>query len=69
MKQRQILVGSSILESVAINIEELRFHLVELKSILGPKFEQLIPDNINDFATLSSYRATRVLSEGTMRIV
>lgn len=51
-RQRQLFVATSILESVGISIEELKYHLIELKAILGAKFEQLVPYRINDFSTL-----------------
>lgn len=50
--RRQLLISKAILESIGISFDELKQHIIELKSILGSKFEQLIPVQINDFPTL-----------------
>lgn len=51
-RRRQLFVSGGILQSIGLSLDELKPHIIELKSILGPKFEQLVPSSINDFSTL-----------------
>lgn len=51
-KECQLFVSRAILKSIGISLDELKQQIIELSSILGPKFVQLVPSNINDFPTL-----------------
>ena len=51
-KEGNLLVSAEILKSINISVEELRYHLVELKLILGARFGLVVPTNIDTVPTL-----------------
>ncbi len=51
-EESNLSVSNEILKSTNISIEELRRQFIDLKSILGTRFDYVVPRNITDLATL-----------------
>jgi hypothetical protein len=51
-EEKKLLISTEILNSININIGEVQQNLIELKSLLGIKFDILVPSRITDVSTL-----------------
>jgi len=51
-KESKLFISTEILKSAHVSIEQLQQYLIELRSILGKKFDLFVPKNINDVSTL-----------------
>ena len=51
-EERRVEVSAAIINSLGVSTDELKRQMIELKSTLGAKFEQIVPTQISDFSTL-----------------